>query len=103
MVANAGICRGFSSVIDSKFHITLSLLHRIDSLLLATSEDWDLHYKINVKSTFLCYKYAAIQMVSQGRGGRIIGACSLVGKKGMHTSKAGCCQVFINSCIQEHL
>jgi hypothetical protein len=29
---------------------------------------------VNARSTFLCYKHAARQMVAQGRGGRIIGA-----------------------------
>lgn len=38
--------------------------------------------QINATSTFLCYKYAALQMVKQGRGGRIIGASSMVGKQG---------------------
>lgn len=35
---------------------------------------------VNGRGTFLCYKYAAEQMVSQGRGGWIIGASSMVGK-----------------------
>ena len=49
--------------------------------------DFDRLYAVNVRGTFFCYKYAAIQMVSQGRGGRIIGASSLTGKKGRkHTS-----------------
>jgi NAD(P)-dependent dehydrogenase (short-subunit alcohol dehydrogenase family) len=29
---------------------------------------------INARSTFLCYKHAAKQMIAQGHGGRIIGA-----------------------------
>ena len=29
---------------------------------------------VNARSTMLCYKYAANQMIAQGRGGRIIGA-----------------------------
>ncbi|KAI0790510.1 hypothetical protein C8Q75DRAFT_120549 [Abortiporus biennis] len=29
-----------------------------------------------------CYKHAALQMIKQGHGGRIIGALSLAGKKG---------------------
>jgi len=29
---------------------------------------------VNARSTFLCYKHAAKQMIAQGRGGRIIGA-----------------------------
>lgn len=35
---------------------------------------------VNARGTFLCYKYAAAQMVAQGRGGRIIGASSVAGK-----------------------
>lgn len=38
--------------------------------------------RINGQGTFLCYKYAGMQMTSQGRGGRIIGASSVAGKKG---------------------
>ena len=37
---------------------------------------------INVRGTMLCYKYAAQQMVKQGRGGRIIGASSAAGREG---------------------
>ena len=39
-------------------------------------------YSVNVLGTYLCYKYAAKQMVEQGRGGRIIGASSVGGKQG---------------------
>ncbi|KAG1874899.1 hypothetical protein F4604DRAFT_1925050 [Suillus subluteus] len=60
MVANAGI----SAMID---------------ILSETLEGWDRMMRINATSAFLCYKYAAIQMIKQGRGGRIIGASSMVG------------------------
>jgi NAD(P)-dependent dehydrogenase (short-subunit alcohol dehydrogenase family) len=60
MVANAGI----SAMID---------------LLSETLEGWDRMMRINATSAFLCYKYAAIQMIKQGHGGRIIGASSMVG------------------------
>ncbi|KAL0958440.1 hypothetical protein HGRIS_000583 [Hohenbuehelia grisea] len=63
MVANAGICK------------TMSLL---DTNL----SDWEDLFAVNARGTFLCYKYAAKQMVLQGRGGRIIGASSVVGKQG---------------------
>jgi len=33
---------------------------------------------VNARSTFLCYKHAAKQMVAQGHGGRIIGAKDLI-------------------------
>lgn len=38
---------------------------------------------VNARGTFLCYKYAAQQMIKQGRGGRIIGASSILGKIGL--------------------
>ncbi|KXN83294.1 Diacetyl reductase [(S)-acetoin forming] [Leucoagaricus sp. SymC.cos] len=47
-----------------------------------TLEDWDKSFDINGKGVFLCYKYAAKKMIEQGRGGRIIGACSRAGKQG---------------------
>ena len=31
---------------------------------------------VNARSTMLCYKHAANQMIAQGRGGRIIGTNS---------------------------
>jgi NAD(P)-dependent dehydrogenase (short-subunit alcohol dehydrogenase family) len=51
-------------------------------LSLATLEDWNRLFDVNGKGVFLCYKYAAAVMIEQGRGGRIIGACSLAGKQG---------------------
>lgn len=49
---------------------------------LATEEEWDSVFTINAKGTFLCYKHAGRQMIAQGRGGRIIGASSIAGKRG---------------------
>lgn len=43
---------------------------------------------INARGPFLCYKYAAQQMIKQGRGGRIIGASSVIGKRGIHGASA---------------
>ena len=40
---------------------------------LATAEDLDRIISVNLRGTFLCYKYAGLQMMAQGRGGRIIG------------------------------
>ncbi|KDQ23432.1 hypothetical protein PLEOSDRAFT_171232 [Pleurotus ostreatus PC15] len=51
-------------------------------------EDWDALYAVNVRGTFLCYKHAADAMIKQGRGGRIVGACSIAGKKGFPDSPA---------------
>ncbi|KIK70274.1 hypothetical protein GYMLUDRAFT_187995 [Collybiopsis luxurians FD-317 M1] len=53
-----------------------------NSIIDAPVEEWDRIFAINARGTFLCYKYAAIQMISQGRGGRIIGASSVSGKRG---------------------
>ncbi|KAH9932272.1 NAD-binding protein [Fomitopsis serialis] len=69
MVANAGI--GFvSSVVDMDL------------------KDWNRCMDCNLASTMLCYKYAARQMIDQGEGGRIIGASSILGKKGGPNSSA---------------
>ncbi|OJA16704.1 hypothetical protein AZE42_11173 [Rhizopogon vesiculosus] len=62
MVANAGIAE-------------------LADILTETVENWERIMTVNVTSTFLCYKYSAMQMVKQGRGGRIIGASSVVGKQ----------------------
>ncbi|EMD39463.1 hypothetical protein CERSUDRAFT_111770 [Gelatoporia subvermispora B] len=48
-----------------------------------TVDDFDRLVSVNLKGVFICYKEAAIQMMKQGRGGRIIGASSIAGKKGM--------------------
>ncbi|KAK0235119.1 NAD(P)-binding protein [Armillaria nabsnona] len=63
MVANAGICLRLSGLMDT------------------TAEEWDQVFAVNTRGVFLCYKYAAIQMVKQGWGGRIIGANSLAGMR----------------------
>jgi len=47
-----------------------------------SAEQWDQVMNINARGTFLCYKYAGLQLIKQGRGGRIIGASSIAGKKG---------------------
>ena len=39
----------------------------------ASVDDLSTILSINVRGVMLCYKYAALQMVKQGRGGRIIG------------------------------
>ncbi|KAG6819465.1 hypothetical protein H0H93_011598 [Arthromyces matolae] len=63
MVANAGLCKA----------------HLITD---TDVEEWDRLFAVNVRGVFLCYKYAALQMIKQGEGGRIIGASSLAGRRG---------------------
>ncbi|KAF8226636.1 NAD(P)-binding protein [Tricholoma matsutake] len=66
MVANAGISQPTAG-------------STIDADLKAFERIWT----TNVLGTLLCYKYAAKQMVKQGSGGRIVGASSISGLKGM--------------------
>ncbi|KAH7922293.1 NAD(P)-binding protein [Leucogyrophana mollusca] len=63
LVANAG-----RNVIGSLIDLPLS---KLDDL-----------FNVNMKGTLLCYRAAGKFMIEQGRGGRIIGACSIAGKKG---------------------
>ncbi|KAJ7489115.1 NAD-binding protein [Mycena latifolia] len=67
MVANAGI------------------IGRAGPFFETTTEDWDRVMNTNARGCFLCYKYAGIQMIKQGRGGRIIGAASYAAKQGHAT------------------
>lgn len=67
MVANAGIIA-------------------VASLVETTLADWEKIFAVNVTGVFLSYKYAAQKMIALNethkRGRRIIGASSLVGKRG---------------------
>ncbi|KAJ7040933.1 hypothetical protein C8F04DRAFT_185498 [Mycena alexandri] len=65
------------------------------SFVKVSGEEWDRVMNVNSKGTFLCYKYAGIQMIKQGRaGGRILGASSLAGKQGIGTQAAYCASKF---------
>ncbi|KAF7369244.1 hypothetical protein MVEN_00252100 [Mycena venus] len=96
MVANAGVT-GIPGVPFTQSNVSTPLQvgfaissHRAP----VPSEEWDRVMNINARGTFLCYKYAGIQMVKQGRGGRIIGACSIAGKKGMLMQGPYCASKF---------
>lgn len=69
MVANAGI-----SIIKPLIELSLG--------------DFDKITSVNLRGVMLCYKHAAIQMIQQGRGGRILGASSVVGKQAMASTSA---------------
>ncbi|KAJ7040943.1 hypothetical protein C8F04DRAFT_1031814, partial [Mycena alexandri] len=58
MIANAGVAK-WSSLVNT------------------TAAEWETVMGVNARGTFLCYKYAAVQMIKQGNGGRIIGAASI--------------------------
>lgn len=63
MVANAGIA------------VTVPLVE-------TTDEQWHTVMDVNVGGVFHCYRAAARPMVTQGRGGRIIGAASVAAHRG---------------------
>ncbi|CAF4240372.1 unnamed protein product, partial [Rotaria sordida] len=44
-----------------------------------SADDWDKTFAINMRGVFLCYREAAKIMIEQGKGGKIIGACSTAG------------------------
>ncbi len=62
VIANAGICEA-------------------KPLLEITTEDWDKMLAINLRGVFLCYKEAAKVMIAQGKGGKLIAACSVAGHR----------------------
>lgn len=60
MIANAGIAQ-------------------VKPLVDLSTEEWDRMFAVNMRGVFLCYKEAAKMMIDQGKGGKIIGASSIVG------------------------
>lgn len=84
-MANAGIALVtplLQSVYDNLISDYLDAHIRV-----ATVEDWNRVFLVNVKGTLLCYKAAAKAMIKQKRGGIIIGASSVAGKKGVHDTR----------------
>ncbi|TBU32481.1 hypothetical protein BD311DRAFT_862455 [Dichomitus squalens] len=75
MIANAGVA------INRVLHET-------------PTEELDRLLNINVKGVFFSYKYAAIQLIKQGKGGRIIGAASVASKKGLPEHAVYCATKF---------
>ncbi|KAL5513914.1 hypothetical protein ACEPAG_2675 [Sanghuangporus baumii] len=63
MIANAGIFP-FSPLIET------------------STEKFDKVLAVNARGVFLCFKLAALQMIKQGRGGRLLAASSLAGVQG---------------------
>ncbi|KAL6303293.1 NAD-P-binding protein [Sparassis latifolia] len=75
-------------------------------MLETTSEDIDLVCSVNGKGLFWCFKYAALQMIKQGRGGRIIGASAGDGKRaaanmGAYSGSKFAARGIIQSCASE--
>jgi len=60
----------------------------VKPFLETTMEEYDNVMRVNARGVFNCYQSAARQMIAQGRGGNIIGACSIAGVKGSATASA---------------
>jgi NAD(P)-dependent dehydrogenase (short-subunit alcohol dehydrogenase family) len=62
---------------------------------LTTVEDFEKTISVNFRGVFLCYKYAGLAMIAAGnRGGRIIGASSVGGKRGSDNAGIYCASKF---------
>ncbi|KAF9473927.1 NAD(P)-binding protein [Pholiota conissans] len=75
MVANAGVCQA-------------------KPMIETTTADFQRILDVNAIGTYLCYKYAAKQMIEQGKGGRIIGASSMAGKQAWPNLSLYCASKF---------
>ncbi|KAG1813604.1 uncharacterized protein BJ212DRAFT_1447819 [Suillus subaureus] len=51
----------------------VSVNKQVKEMVDATVESWDHIFSVNARGTYLCHKYAAMQMIEQGRGSQIIG------------------------------
>ncbi|CAE6380138.1 unnamed protein product [Rhizoctonia solani] len=60
----------------------------VSLIITMTDEAFDKVMGVNCKGTLYCYRAAAVQMIKQGRGGRIIGASSSAGITGNALSGA---------------
>ena len=56
-------------VFELAFHLRVFL----NAQHSANIDEWESIWAVNMRGTVLCYKYAAIQMVKQNSGGRLIG------------------------------
>ncbi|CAE6472532.1 unnamed protein product [Rhizoctonia solani] len=82
MVANAGV-------------------NKTSTILELSNERLDWIMDINVKGVLYCYRAAAVQMIKQGRGGRIIGASSRAGVIGEGNNAAYCASKFAVRAITQ--
>ena len=52
--------------------------------LIATTDDLERMFSLNVRGTHVCMRAAARIMIAQGRGGRIVTASSIASYRGKH-------------------
>ncbi|OAL43334.1 acetoin reductase family protein [Pyrenochaeta sp. DS3sAY3a] len=57
-------------------------------MLEVSVEEWDKVHAVNIRGVMLCYREAAKQMILQGKGGKILGACSTAGFRGSSDAAA---------------
>ena len=57
----------------SNLHFTYAFSSTSNICHPANIDEWESIWAVNMRGTVLCYKYAAIQMVKQNSGGRLIG------------------------------
>jgi len=64
------------------------------TLLESSTSDWERILNVNVLGVMHCYKAAARHMIETGTKGRILGASSVMGKKGVPAFSAYCASKF---------
>ena len=85
MIANAGTAN-VASLHESESTPIANRESRSSSNSLydvATTEMYDKLMNVNVRGVFHAYKYALLRLMEQGKGGRIVGAASIAGKRGI--------------------
>ncbi|EIN11998.1 NAD(P)-binding protein [Punctularia strigosozonata HHB-11173 SS5] len=83
MVDDAVATLGGLDVMVANAGITL-----LKGFMDTTVAEWDRLFDVNARGAMLCYQIAAKVMIKQGRGGRIVGACSSAGKKAIPSFSA---------------
>jgi NAD(P)-dependent dehydrogenase (short-subunit alcohol dehydrogenase family) len=78
MVANAGVFCHSTFTQSAYDTIPARAWLELNFVRAASVEKFDWLMGINVRGTMLCYKRAAVQMIAQGRGGRIINLIPLL-------------------------
>lgn len=61
------------SVLKRRSPLSLFEQHFLLIVFIATMKEFDAITAVNFRGVFLCYQYAAKQMIKEGHGGRIIG------------------------------
>ena len=80
MIANAGVSV-MTSLLDSKQGLLMMIESEANRQAPATLHEWERVFDVNSTGAFLCYREAAKSMIARGIKGRIVGACSISGKK----------------------